>query len=109
AGPQGPAGPAGAAGAKGDKGDTGQTGSRGPSFGDSKFANSVAVASCGTDSTTMTLPVTLAAPSRIYASATSFYSRTDPGAQLPSLTIQLVSGTTIVASTPRNFSTSAAG
>ena len=102
AGPQGPAGPQGA------KGDQGIQGPRGPSFGDAKYLTTVSVASCGTDSSTMTLPVNLTAPSRIYAAAGADYTRTDPGAEQPSIRIQLVSGATTVASTRRNLATSAA-
>jgi hypothetical protein len=107
-GAPGAAGPQGPAGSQGAKGDQGIQGLRGPSFGDAKYLGSVPVASCGTDASTMTLPVNLTAPSRIYAVAGADYTRTDPGAEQPSIRIQLVSGATLVASTRRNLATSAA-
>jgi hypothetical protein len=100
AGPQGAQGPQGAPGAPGAQGAKGD---RGPSFGDAKYVSSVPVASCGTDSTSVTYPVTLAEPSRIFATATAAYTRTDPGADDPSVWIQLVSGATVVASTQREI------
>ncbi len=106
-GAQGPQGPAGAQGAQGQQGPPGATGPegpqgpRGPSFGDAKYAATVAVASCGTDSTTMSYPLSLPAAARIFATATAWYNRTDPGPDGPTLTIQLVSGATVVASTQR--------
>lgn len=99
-GDQGVQGLQGTQGLKGDKGDKGD---RGPSFGDAKYVSSVPIASCGGDSTSVTYPVTLTEPSRIFASATASYTRTDPGAQNPSVWIRLMSGGTTVASTNRRI------
>jgi hypothetical protein len=95
-GPQGPQGPA------GPTGETGATGPRGPSFGDAKYANEVAITSCGSNNSAVAYTVTLAEPARIFASATGTYQRTDPGPDDPSMWIQLVNGAgTVVASTHR--------
>ncbi len=99
--PAGPAGLAGPAGPQGPAGPAGPQGLRGPSFGDAKYADSVPVSGCGVDTTTMSYAVNLGAPARLYVTGQASYTRTDPGAELPSLMIELTSGATVVASTTR--------
>ena len=87
----------------------GPQGLRGPSFGDAKYADSVPVPGCGSDSTTMSYAVNLAAPARLYVTGQASYTRTDPGAELPSVMIDLMSGATLVASTTRIIESTGVG
>lgn len=100
------AGPKGDAGQQGPKGDAGATGPRGPSFGAAKQVTELDLIGCGEDATTLTLPVTITNPSRIYASLSTDY-RNNGGPVTGGAQVQLLSGSTIVAVTPRVYGGSA--
>jgi hypothetical protein len=100
-GAPGAPGPPGAQGPRGDKGDEGvegEQGERGPTFGDANWVDSVSVDDCDSNTTSLTYPVDLAEPARIYATVVATYSRSSAG-PMPSIAVELVSNTTVVAST----------
>ena len=97
-GAPGPVGAQGPKGDKGDDGDEGEQGERGPTFGDANWVESVSVDDCDSDTTSLTYPVDLAEPARIYATVVATYSRS-PAGPMPSIGVELVTNNAVVAST----------